>query len=642
MLRRKIGLIWAACACFTGVTSGVTINVTMDTSALVQNVADQPYHIQFVLTNAELLTSHDPGGPFVNPSNTVTASNFLFGGGSGIDPIIDPGYLIDGGATGDIRSSVHLEANHATNYFSQGFLPGSTLSFTLDFTHNVAVSHTIFDVFSFTIIDSQYTALPTAGGQNHHAFLEIDFESDDPTILTFPSDPNTPTSAGILLDIPAPAFAHVNAPIPEPGTFSLGGGACLALILGRKFRHKLRKAAPVSLAVVAAVLAGTSVFAAPGELSPEVFEGKFRGRVVKYQVLNGLAIAEGDMVIGEATLEEGPNGVRTSRLTTREADEATGKAGSKRYSHSVEGSAHLWPKVNGIVTVPYKITRGSQTMTTALNQFNAQFAGRIQWVPRTNQRAYIDINLGGQSSNSCFATLGYTGSVGILQGVDGGCAVFAMLHEMAHVLGFAHEQSRADRDRYLTIDYSNIAFGSRGAYDQEIANNVDIGLFDYVSLMHYAPRGFGRNGNPEMESIPPGIPFGDPPTFSPGDLDAINRLYFTTPTAVTVDTAPTGLPIIVDGLTYISPRTFNWALNSSHTLDVVSGPQTSNGSNYLFGRWNSDLNGDLAPRRQITVNPGNGSFGHAASAPDVTVYTANYIKLTPFNPSYILDNVFST
>ncbi|MBC7925618.1 MAG: IPT/TIG domain-containing protein [Bryobacteraceae bacterium] len=646
MSMRIIGILCALCTCFSGVASAITVTFSLDTTMLVEDLADQPFSLEFYLLNGDLLAANQTGGPRTNPSNIVTISNFTYGGGFGFDPATDPAFLVFGGASGDIRSSVTLKANHLDNYFSQGFQPGSRLGFTIDFTHNVAVSD-IHDIFHFGILDSEYANIPTFFGEIFYSILEINFDSDDPTVTISRTDSSLPTSAGQFLDLPFPDVEYVEETVvPEPGTFGVAAAAFLLLAFRKRIRTMRLKTLPVTSVFALMLLASfgsAGLMAAPAKQSPEYFTGKYQGRDVTFQVINGLAIVGGDMVIGEATIEETPDGVRTAFLTVPETPGSTQstKRSSEKHANSVTIPTRLWPKVGGVVTVPYITTKGSATMTTAINDFNNQFAGKFRWVPRTNQRAYVDINLDGQSSNSCYATLGYTGGRSILQGVNGGCAVFAMLHEMAHVLGLAHEQARADRSRYIAVDFSNIAAASRNAYEQDFANNMDLGLYDYGSLMHYAPRGFGRNENPDMESIPVGIPFGDPPIFSAGDLDALDRLYFSAPTAVTVTSLPAGLPIIVDGMTYLAPRTFNWALNSTHTLNVPSGIQTIDGSNYLFGRWNSDLNGDLNPNRTITVTPGSGTLGSPSSAPRFTVYAVNYVKLAEYQAVPVLNNFIS-
>ena len=43
-------------------------------------------------------------------------------------------------------------------------------------------------------------------------------------------------------------------------------------------------------------------------------------------------------------------------------------------------------------------------------------------------------------------------------------------HELTHVLGFFHEQSRPDRDTYVSIQWSNIQPGSDASLILEISS----------------------------------------------------------------------------------------------------------------------------------------------------------------------------
>ena len=104
------------------------------------------------------------------------------------------------------------------------------------------------------------------------------------------------------------------------------------------------------------------------------------------------------------------------------------------------------------------------------------------------------------------------------------------------------------------------------------------------------------------------------------------------PTAVTVTTNPAGLQIIVDGTTYTSPQTFNWTLNSKHTLNLPADPQVtspSDGATYEFAKWNDGG----ARSHSVTNGGGSGLLTSPAGKPATTVYEANFIRLWPYAAS---------
>ncbi|KAE9553504.1 hypothetical protein FO519_003296 [Halicephalobus sp. NKZ332] len=67
-------------------------------------------------------------------------------------------------------------------------------------------------------------------------------------------------------------------------------------------------------------------------------------------------------------------------------------------------------------------------------------------------------------------------------------------HEVAHALGFWHEQSRPDRDYYVKVRWENIDRDSKGQFLKEQPADVDNGgvPYDYGSIMHYRSKAFAR------------------------------------------------------------------------------------------------------------------------------------------------------
>jgi Astacin (Peptidase family M12A)/Divergent InlB B-repeat domain len=351
----------------------------------------------------------------------------------------------------------------------------------------------------------------------------------------------------------------------------------------------------------------------PSAIEQQV-QGLYRGMPVTYVVRNGKAIFQGDIILESAGID----------------------------SVSVAYNQYLWPKVGNQYQIPYIITSGSGNLTNlnnAISRFNSTFSN-IQFVARTTQTDYVNFYFNpSDNSAQCEATVGRAGGqqqIGGSGGSSNPCIVATILHEMGHTIGLWHEQSRADRNTYISVNYGNLIKGSISNFNQIFDNAQTPTLFDYASIMEYPAFSFSRNGGPAIESIPAGIPLSNPTGYTAADIDGIERLYSNAPTAITVTSNPPGLEVIVDSVTVTTPQVFNWALNSTHTLNIPAGVQSQSGNiansttattfYYTYGRWNDST----ASSHTITVLSGNGKPATPATSPAVTTYSANFIQLVPY------------
>ncbi len=378
-------------------------------------------------------------------------------------------------------------------------------------------------------------------------------------------------------------------------------------------------------ALIAATLIGMIVHSGVAA-SDELLQTHWRGRWVNYVERAGYAVIEGDIIIGSA--ERVQADTRALRQQLGEDNAATVAADGAK-ALTVDSDLGLWRKAaSGIVEVPYTIEAGDNAaIAAAVTEANRALAGIVRWVPRAAEIDYVAFNLATPGAGSCASSLGRVGGRQTIIG-EPACPAGVLLHEMGHAMGLLHVQQDVDPAPFIDTRLSRIPPTWRSQSDQTFYSRTLNG-YDYASIMHYSRFGFNAYTDLiTMETKPPGIDVGNRVSYSTADVDALARLYATAPTATTVVTHPAGLDVVVDGVRVTTPATFQWPIGSVHRLWAPDELQTQNDFALGFARWSQDAS--AVPSRQLTwqVLAGDGTLGAPVAAPQATVLTANFSRLT--------------
>jgi astacin len=225
-----------------------------------------------------------------------------------------------------------------------------------------------------------------------------------------------------------------------------------------------------------------------------VYYGKSFSQQVDYTMVDGLPIMEGDIVLPE-------------RITTA----GTGVPNSKFY----------WP--NRLVAWDVDPALPNQArITDAIKNWEEKTS--IRFVQRTTANAkqypnYVYF----VPSTGCWSYVGMQGGKQQI-GLADGCSTGNTIHEIGHAIGLWHEQSRIDRDDYVTILYENIIPSTIFNFDKHISDGMDIGDYDYASIMHYPRKAFSKNG--EDTIVPKGDQvIGQRSTLSEADISSVEFMY---------------------------------------------------------------------------------------------------------------------
>lgn len=100
-----------------------------------------------------------------------------------------------------------------------------------------------------------------------------------------------------------------------------------------------------------------------------------------------------------------------------------------------------------------------------------------------------------------------------------------MLHELLHVIGFWHEHSRADRDKYVQIIWSVILKDAWRNFCKHETTNM-LSSYDFGSLLHYSSVAFSADGSTSIKALTGDAKnMGQRIKLSNSDILRVNKLY---------------------------------------------------------------------------------------------------------------------
>lgn len=287
---------------------------------------------------------------------------------------------------------------------------------------------------------------------------------------------------------------------------------------------------------------------------------------VSYIVRDGLAIMEGDIVLGEAAEVE---------ALSIQNEVAYRQQGGKRDS-LVPMSVVLPEGIWYSSLIPYEIkskdfdAQAIRTIQAGIDLLNQKT--NVELKLRTTEKDYIEFvrtnnpDIGGQSP------IGRQGGKQRIHLNPTSLSSGTVAHEIMHSLGFYHEHTRSDRDRFVDIKWNNIEERYKHNFFKQEASYT-FGVYDVNSLMHYDGFSFATDTKkPTIVVRSTGQPaIAQRSNLSTGDVEGINAVY------KSLDSRPP-----TTGSTLPSLNTLRSISTKIISLETIAGPNEAGACNKLM------------------------------------------------------------
>lgn len=226
-----------------------------------------------------------------------------------------------------------------------------------------------------------------------------------------------------------------------------------------------------------------------------------REKLTEFEVIDGLAIAYGDVILGKPETKDG------AEIT---------------HGFYEPEIPQTWDRP----VIPYAINPNLPNPKRV--ELALQYFAQNTPVSFTPYRGENDAIVFEPGNDQCFSALGKTGGVQPIR-LSEGCGTPQIIHEIMHALGFIHEQSRTDRDQYVEVLWPNIQEKYKLQFGEVPPNLMEIlkdSPFDFHSAMLYRTDAFALSPDrPTLKSKVDTAISPVPQGLSEEDIRRLNRLY---------------------------------------------------------------------------------------------------------------------